>query len=304
MINSKKKILGITITSLLSTSVFAVNISNSNSTGNNNEVITSQTGVDLTSTIIQTGDRNKAETIQSIGGNQAQVKQGGFDNFSKVGQTGIANIATVDQIGSFESGNDNLSEILQIGDENVTTLIQDYWDLSYISQSGSKNDIWVDQADSLGKGHNKSTIFQEGDGNRARVTQSSTQNTVTVHQIGDDNQAKIEQGGQRNHIATVNQKGSNNNTDMAQSGLRNTATINQEEGNFATVVQDGMGAFLSENTVLINQQGQADRAVAEQHGDKANSIIINQGGSGVVNSNRATAIQTGAANRATIFQLP
>ncbi len=104
------------------------------------------------------------------------------------------------------------------------------------------------------------------------------------------------QGGSRNQIA-----------DVVQSGLRNTATINQDDSNVATVLQDGMGSFTDENTVLINQDGRSNMAIAEQHGDKGNSLSINQEGSGfsgVSAVNKAIAIQTGSFNTATISQQP
>ena len=309
MINPNKQILAIVIVSLLSTSAPAVNNSTATSTGNNNDVTVFQTGANLSSNIFQIGNRNKAETIQSVEGNSVRVKQGGDDNYSIAVQTGIANLATVDQIFSFDIGNNNISQILQIGDENVTTLKQDIWDVSYISQSGDNNSAFVDQTGLLGDGHNKSTINQDGNSNETTVTQNSTQNAATVNQEGNNSLAEVTQGGSRNHIATINQKGDGNRTDVAQTGLRNTATINQDDNNIATVLQDGIGTFTGQNTVLINQEGRSNMAVAEQHGGLGNNTTISQDGRGVdensaVINNMSTVIQTGAFNNATVSQQP
>ena len=155
------------------------------------------------STIIQTGDQNTAETRQIFEAN------GGQDNTATVLQSGDLNNALIRQgngVGgggaSFDQG--NTASVAQFGIDNE----------AITRQHGD---------DSL------ATTLQTGSFNFARTIQrNGSDNEANVSQNGSDNDSFVEQrAGSNMSTADVSQTGANNFSDVTQSGFGQTATVNQ-----------------------------------------------------------------------------
>lgn len=155
------------------------------------------------STIIQSGDQNTAETRQIFEAN------GGQDNMATVLQSGDLNNALIRQgngVGgggaSFDQG--NTANITQFGIDNE----------AITRQHGD---------DSL------ATTLQNGSFNFARTIQrNGSDNEASVSQNGSDNDSFVEQkAGSNMSTADVSQTGANHFSDVTQSGFGQTATVNQ-----------------------------------------------------------------------------
>ncbi len=155
----------------------------------------------------------------------------------------------------------NNSEVISVGDENAE---------SFISQTGT--------------GLNDSYLYQRGDGNSGKVTQTNEflrqgdENWSNVFQKGMDNSATVEQityhwifAGAGMIIADVDQVGDGNVAEVKQKGLGLNATIRQNGNNGVAKQYQGMSvyrrgekAYLSDAYII--QRTQVDQgSVAEQH---------------------------------------
>jgi hypothetical protein len=251
----------------------------------------------------QAGELNDS-IITQLGDSDAFVDQTGIYNHSTVIQNGGNGLAIVTQSpGSFHvvppstGRGDNFSTVLQNGASTAIVL--------------QENDLPSDGAPS-----NDSTIFQQGDGNDARVTELGNNNTSVVNQfvsnsvayvlqIGQENRSTInqfavtaayaDQRGQRN-TSTIDQTGASNRTSAYGSAYPYAANVWQwgDDGK-SSIVQSGLN-----NLADITQRAGSSfaKSVLLQSGS-FNTAFVDQGGA----NNYSKIIQSGDSNTATVTQL-
>ncbi len=258
-------------------------------------------------------DGNWAGTNQVGSGNKATIMQDGANtrvNFAETWQKGSGNTATTTQ----NAGFNNRAEIFQ-GDDTRSGTPSIPPSLG-VNVAVSGNTATVDQS-------NSST-------NDAFTRQFSNTNTATVTQTGagtTNNKASVQQGdgmnpaGQAGNTATVDQTGGSSNTAVSeQTGKSGSATINQIAGaatNTAFIKQvsgTGSGAAINQTTYAgatsmndarITQYGDGQVGVTTQDFAKSSSIVIMQGGNGIMSgNNRADVRQVNGvtSSTATIMQ--
>lgn len=147
-------------------------------------------------------------------------------------------------------------------------------DIAQITQSGSANNVSIDQV--VTPGNNTAFVRQGSD------WQDTAYNNVQLLQDAvDSSTIDVTQSGYNNQYRVSQQNGS---------GLR--ATINAEAGYYG-------GPYSEGNTINIDQSGIGSSAQVEQSGYLNRADIVQQGW---VSSNFATIYQTGDGSQATIAQ--
>ncbi|HAV55202.1 MAG: curlin [Aequorivita sp.] len=195
----------------------------------------------------------------------------------------------------------NMSHSIQNGNDNKVA----------ISQVGTKQGAYTDQADGTGSGGNQGRIRQEGNvgpnsgvANMAELYQRGTDNQSTQYQFGDKNEALVKQGnllsgsdGNRALIqqgATGAQQGEKNKAEITQNGNDNQARTQQRyDKNEALTNQFGNGNYAD---IGQNAQPNGSMGHAAEIGQTGldNDAWIRQEGNGA--RNEATALQLGDNN--------
>ena len=234
----------------------------------------------------------------------AYVDQSGIYNHSTVTQNGSNAFAIVTQSpGSFHvvppsaGRGDNFSTVLQNGASTAIVL--------------QENDLPSDGAPS-----NDSAIFQQGDGNDAKVTELGNNNTSIVNQNVGNASAYVLQIGQEN-LSTVNQsavtaayadqRGQRNTSSIDQTGASNRTSADGSAYPYAANVRqwgdDGKSSIIQSglnNLADITQRAGSSfaQSVLLQSGS-FNTAFVDQGGA----NNYSKIIQSGDSNKATVTQL-
>ncbi len=244
-----------------------------------------------------TGDRNNA-TVGSYGFNNfGQTDVLGNDNRVHNLQGSDRGYAALNSRGTvFINGDGNEADISQITELSVIA------NNATITQTGNKNKALISQRDANGNNRNPSThsasITQAGGEHDAMVVVSGTQyyggdSAVTVTQggvlnganvalYGGGNEARIEQSGS-NNLARIqgghNDIGSpeaaalNSKFTVVQTGNRNTAGVIAKGRSEA--VPGGITTYnYYDNTALIEQVGNENRAVSDPESPGAEAILL------------------------------
>lgn len=143
----------------------------------------------------------------------------------------ISQIGATNRTEARQSGSNSYVRIIQNGDENQVDIGQDEGNHhASIAQDGNRNTANVGQQ---GQGRTVLMLAQQGDGNRADVSQTESQAIYSAAAIG--------QTGSDNLLSLV-QDGSDNQARLIQNGDGNAMTaIQQGNGNRLSWTQDGNG---------------------------------------------------------------
>lgn len=171
-------------------------------------------GMNNTSSVTQTGNRQFAESRATGDRNETEVNQFAFNNSSSVSQTGTsggtgnslgyANYALVQQGNNTGVGNNNTSQIVQVrtaGASDDSGLNQAYTYQNFASggssnvavqtQNGTNLYSLVNQGDQLGNGisvsNNSATVTQLSAGASSTIQQASNGNVALVSMFGGNN---------------------------------------------------------------------------------------------------------------------
>ena len=136
---------------------------------------------------------------------------------------------------------------------------------AYQDQLGDKNESEILQSglfnNGMECGENYGAItIQEGNGNRAEISQNGSNNCAVIHQSGNYNEASIAQLN-NNNFASIGQYGNCNTADISQTGGNNIGLVEQ---------------YLSNNSISISQTG-GNFAHYVQYGNKSCQIYQTPG---------------------------
>lgn len=164
----------------------------------------------------------------------------------------IAQVGATNRAEARQSGSNSYARIIQNGDENQADVVQD--DGSHhasIAQDGNRNSVNVGQQ---GQGRSVLMLAQQGNGNRADVSQTESQAIYSAAAIG--------QTGSDNLLSLV-QDGSDNQARLVQNGDGNTMTVVQQgSGNRLSWTQDGNGL----SDLQITQDGGQALQITQTNG--------------------------------------
>lgn len=272
--------------------------------GSGNTGYTAQVGdIVATSTILQTGDENRAALVQVLGDSTAS---GGLST-AAISQTGDANLAsvvaegttdaaglTIGQVGTGSIamlstyGNDNRADVTQAssgfvnlyidGHHNEVDLVQGDASDAVISLVGNLNLLDMTQNGAGGFGSvsvlgngNDMTVLMAGSGGYAELDIDGNDNLVAVAQTADATDA----------IAAITIGGNTNTVDLTQSAANTTASVtivNVSNRNDVTISQSVAGATAdvtvdgNRNTYQLAQHNVATVVIAEIDGNRSYQI--------------------------------
>lgn len=279
----------------------AQNKANLTQTGENQEAIINQAGLN-TAKVTQFTDNKgvqKSTVIQSGERNVVVVEQ----NQTGGGGNSPANTAFIQQIGNDNYGNQyekapgynsgQKVEARQIGNSNDVrqSIFSGYTESLFASQTGNENDA-IQEA--TGGGHNHANISQLGNLNWAKqeingnnngysgadilIEQNgasnkarqlftgngqSHKNNGNIYQVGDGNDA-FQEGSGRDLNLRLLQNGDNNKSTQKSWGIANVSWLNQEgDDNTSKIIQEG-----DENSSKLYQSGIAGKVDVLQNGNK------------------------------------
>ncbi len=232
-----------------------------------NRATVAQTG-GATATVTQSG------TVPGGGGNLAVVDQNGA-NETTVTQAGNRNNAVVDQ-----SGNGNTATLIQPGSNNDGLIYQgNAGRVTPVSAgSASNNGAGITQSGSHNRGRDENMLSPYDGGIVYQGVRGGTAigNTATVTQAGDYGLAWTTQG-------DFSGTATGSTTIIDQSGLKNDANTVQ-------------GYFASSSAATSRAE------ITQASGTESNDAYVSQGVNGTSANDRATVVQTGSFDAATVRQ--
>lgn len=208
---------------------------------------------------------------------------------ASVRQEGVNGTATIEQLGNL---GDAFAAIVQGGGfGNGAAITQSGLILAQgvrlgtaiVNQTGERNFTSVEQR---GLGRMDAQVSQDGDFNRASISQINADASARVSQAGVQNLADIAQA--RTFGAEVL---------LGQEGSDNSATVRQHDGSFLHVDISMTG---NGNLANIDQSGFNDQLSIQQTG--GNALAVTQEGIGPEPVS-ASILQTGVVNAATVIQV-
>ncbi|MCX4197759.1 hypothetical protein OMR07_21315 [Methylobacterium organophilum] len=247
---------------------------------------------------------NEAIVIQRGGNNTTDVTQSGTNNkagkLNNVIDLSFSNLST----GYASSSLDGADSVVQKGDYNSLTISQSGSDNSIVTASNgvSRTDFSPSLTGGSFQNGNNNTVNSDQRGTRGQVQfqQGSNYNTASFFAAKDSQNtyAGIFQFTGDSNTGTINQR---NNADNAyaiivQNGSNNTGLVNQNgQNNYAVI-----GQLSSYNNGTIDQAGSTNYAVLLQADGNNNTATITQ--TGTSSSVGALAYQSGAFNTGSINQ--
>lgn len=156
-------------------------------------------------------------------------------------------------------------------------------------QTGAPGPIGITMPPVDGRG---AYVTQIGQGDVARITQTTPNASASVYQDGERNEATVSQTGTGSAYADVRQTGDRNSALVAQDGTGQNVLYLSQTGyqNIAAAGQTANGAM--HNGAILTQTGQYNEMALAQDGSD-NLAALTQDGAG----NAMTAAQTGDGNR-------
>lgn len=187
--------------------------------GDDNISSLDQIGFEQLAATAQVGDKNRIQVLQYGQGDTTFSVQLGFTNTIDISQIKIHNDVNASLNDSFvyQSGWNNLINLLQLEDNNTTSLYQ----MDYNNEIIAIQDHWFSD-----EGKNALLVAQSGKNNLAHSTQIGAQQMASTLQLGNDNIARLNQLGAMNHIF-LSQTGDYNKAVITQ-GYRWLSPVNQE----------------------------------------------------------------------------
>ncbi len=235
------------------------------------------------------GDENEAIVEQTAGdGNFTRIDQYESD-YAKVTQSGtddLGNTSTVN-INQQNAANSKATVTQAAGTKGGDVTI---------TQTAVRNEATVDQT--AGR-QNNTTVTQNNDDNKAKVTQSGTLegavfSSVIVNQQGKMGEATVTQSANASTAQVFQYGGDRNKSTITQAGRLNTA-VAEQAGNDNEATQGQTG----DNNVIRTLQSSATPGVFLATGEQAkNTTSVTQGGS----NNDAVTAQKGFTNDAVVNQ--
>lgn len=179
------------------------------------------------------------EAVQNDGG--PSNGDNSFNGIAIQNQGGSLNVAESHQFGADAPQGSNFSEQLQ-GMNDATSRNND----AYIVQNAYGN---------VAGGNNYAYQAQDGDNNKAGISQRNNGHQAAQMQDGNDNETYSTQRG-AGHRVNTNQWGDDNHSTTAQSGSMNVSLVNQTDGQ-SSIVEQGLAVPNpnSSNSAHIYQAG-------------------------------------------------
>lgn len=190
-------------------------------TKNISEIIQEQRGADVI--VKQEGGANVSRLVQA-GPNSADINQKGTGNIlGGLNFTGKAYQAN----GTSVNNDKNVLNLIQTGDENKAGVSQQHYATAKLTQLGNLNEVKVDQYGGAMGILNTAEVKQDGNENKASITQHDEGNRALIDVLGSGNTTNIDQHVVDNY-AIIKAVGSDNTVDVKQytgSALGNRAYL-------------------------------------------------------------------------------